>query len=109
MPPIRGDGLQTHYVFFRGLNPLHFKWDRSWMSMPYDPFNERIGRCPTIPATSLRQRYCPEARIQTSGLVLPHLPLPRRRNIKHLAILRHRAACDRIARFAELVDEVLVG
>src|SRR5438552_1431084 len=39
----------------------------------------------------------------------PHLPLPRRRDAEHLAILGHGAASNRIAGLAELADQVLVG
>src|SRR6516164_9696064 len=39
----------------------------------------------------------------------PHLALPRRWDVEHLAIFGHRAPGDRIAGLAELIDQVLVG
>src|SRR5262245_56789604 len=45
----------------------------------------------------------------SSFSIAPHLPLPRRRDIEHLAVLGDGAAGDGVAGFTELVDEVLVG
>src|SRR5437016_1482305 len=55
------------------------------------------------------RRFEDISRVPGIELLRPHLPLPRRRDVEHLAILRDRAPGDRITDLLEFLHQVLVG